>query len=415
MWSMPEPEGRLGSQLERLAFLCLAAFVFAVPWEQVIQPFGGMLPVRWISLALLGIAMLRMLVLRRFRKPASVHYPMVALAAWSAVTALWSANPMGTVVRAATYAQLLVLVWLVWELAPNQRRVSMLLAAYAGGAMVSSLETVRNALSGRTAGDVYGEMYGIEGSWGQRFTAGGFNVNDLGLLLALGIPMTVYLLCRAESRAGRIFYLLQLVSGVTAVALTGSRGSAGALLVALAMVPLSVPFWSRGMRRIAPAAAAAGVLFAIYTVPAPVWQRLRGAGAEIEQGTMSHRTTIWAAGMDVFLGQPIEGVGAAAFPERVMSRLAKPSVAHNTFVSVLVELGVIGALILLALLAALFYSAAKMPRLEARLWMVTLAAWCTGVSTGTWEYQKATWLLFGLAAAHAAACHRARSRSLTLA
>jgi O-antigen ligase len=405
MHSMLDSEGRLGSQLDRLAFLCLAAFVFAVPWEQVIQPFGGMLPVRWIGLALFGIAALRLLVLQRFRKPASVHYPMMALAAWSAVSTLWSANPMGTVMRAATYAQLLVLVWLIWELARNQRRVSALLAAYAGGSMVSSLGTVRNALAGRTAGDVYGEIYGIEGSWGQRFTAGGFNVNDLGLLLALGIPISVYLLSKARSRPGKIFYVLQIVSAGTAVALTGSRGSAVALLIALMMVPLSLPFWSSGMRRAAPVAAAAGVLFAIYVVPAPVWQRLKSASVEIEQGNMSHRTTIWAAGMEVFLGQPIEGVGAAAFPERVMPRLAKPSVAHNTFVSVLVELGVIGALILLALLAGLFYSAAKMPRLEARLWFVTLAAWCMGVSTGTWECQKATWLLFGLAAAHAAACH----------
>jgi len=30
-----------------------------------------------------------------------------------------------------------------------------------------------------------------------------------------------------------------------------------------------------------------------------------------------------------------------------------------------------------------------------------LATWCVGVSAGTWEYRKPTWLLFSLIAAHA--------------
>jgi len=84
--------------------------------------------------------------------------------------------------------------------------------------------------------------------------------------------------------------------------------------------------------------------------------------------------------------------------------------AHNTFLSVLVELGVAGALLLLALLASLYYSALRMPYVEKCFWIVLLTTWVVGVSALTWEYYKPTWLLFGLLAAHMYTSHAGRAR-----
>ena len=78
-----------------------------------------------------------------------------------------------------------------------------------------------------------------------------------------------------------------------------------------------------------------------------------------------------------------------------------PLVAHNTFLSVLVELGVGGALLLAGLLGCLFYCASRMRYMERCLWIILLLTWAIGGSTLTWEYHKPTWLLFALLAAHA--------------
>jgi O-antigen ligase len=80
--------------------------------------------------------------------------------------------------------------------------------------------------------------------------------------------------------------------------------------------------------------------------------------------------------------------------------------AHNTFLSVLVELGIVGALLLFALLASVLCSALRAGYLERCLWITLLLTWTVGVSALTWEYRKPTWLLFGLAAAHAYARRR---------
>ena len=79
---------------------------------------------------------------------------------------------------------------------------------------------------------------------------------------------------------------------------------------------------------------------------------------------------------------------------------AANAVAHNTFISILVELGVVGALLLFMLLASMVYSAIRMRYLDRCLWISLLLTWTIGVSALTWEYRKPTWLLFSLLAAH---------------
>jgi O-antigen ligase len=104
----------------------------------------------------------------------------------------------------------------------------------------------------------------------------------------------------------------------------------------------------------------------------------------------------------VFRDNALFGVGSGAFGTSVRNLLDIPYVSHNLFLSVLVELGAIGALIAFALLFCSVYSTFRLPQQERRLWIVLLLSWAVGVSSLTWEYRKPTWILFGLLAAHIA-------------
>src|SRR5581483_10849836 len=100
------------------------------------------------------------------------------------------------------------------------------------------------------------------------------------------------------------------------------------------------------------------------------------------------------------------GVGSSAHPAAVVTIIGRPLVAHNTFLSVLVELGIPGELLLFGLLGAAFFCAWRMTGLERILWVISLVTWCIGVCGGTWEYRKTTWFLISLLVSHAYARHR---------
>jgi O-antigen ligase len=240
-----------------------------------------------------------------------------------------------------------------------------------------------------------------------RYSFAYLNEDDLGLVLALSIPIVFYLLA---SRKGLLVDLLcwaQLVAGVAAILLSGSRGGLVAGIIGLAMFPLTV-FRLQRSQKYASLVACAGLLAAgAYLIPQSLWSRIFQFGyRELAAGTLTHRTVLWAAGLEAFRDHPFLGVGAGAYGSAILRAVDISYPAHNTFISVLVELGVIGASLLFALLASFYYCAKRMRYVERCLWITLLLTWTVGVSTLTWEYRKPTWLLFGLVPAHTYARRR---------
>jgi O-antigen ligase len=126
----------------------------------------------------------------------------------------------------------------------------------------------------------------------------------------------------------------------------------------------------------------------------------------VEHGTLTGRTVIWKAGWQIFREHPFLGIGSNAF-RLIVSRVLEEPIrlddpdspappAHNTFLSVLVEQGVIGFAIFCTMLAVLGFSLMAMPPFPQKLWVVVLAVWAVGVSSLTWEMRKPTWFFFGL-------------------
>jgi O-antigen ligase len=149
------------------------------------------------------------------------------------------------------------------------------------------------------------------------------------------------------------------------------------------------------------------VVGTLLFVPSTSWERLSTIPEEFSQGTFTGRTVIWTAAWELFRGHPILGVGANALRltvSRILTEAIRtdesgiPQVpaAHNTFLSVLVEQGVIGFALFCALLSVLALSLRGLPPFQQKLWIVLLGVWVVGVSGLTWEMRKPTWFFFGL-------------------
>lgn len=337
------------------------------------------------------VGLLACLIERRVRKPSPSHWVLGVLVAWSGLSYFWSVAPELTAVRVGSYVQLLLMIWLIWEFASNERRQLDLVQAYVLGSYVSACSIIYSFLTG--TGDNLGIAEG-------RYTASGFNENEIGVILALSLVMSGYLL--AKNARLQPVWLLHLPICVLAICLTGSRGSFLAMLTALLMLPFGLASLSRTQKRFALSGLGLIALAAVGFVPQPTWQRIGTIGSEVSEGTLTKRTYIWDAGLAVYREHPIVGVGAGAFGASVYSKLDIPYVAHNSYLSVLVELGIVGAVLFAMLLASLFWSAAQLPSPDSRAWIILLLTWAVAVFSLTWEHRKPTWLLFGLLMSRAA-------------
>jgi len=366
----------------RLAFAFLWLLVFAIPWEDAVTIPGFGTGTRLIGIPALALGVMAIVERGKVRRPGAGHVIMILFAMWAAVSYLWSVDPEETLVAASSYRQLLVMVWLIWELSYRAREQTRLMQAYILGTFVSGIDTIYLFLSHHEA------AY-------QRYTGSGLNPNDLALIMALSIPTSYYLLVQSKGWIVWV-YRLQLLLAGTAILLSAARGGFLAGVVAFSIVPLTYVRLSRRRRIAALLTTALVICGGLAFLPSSSWERLSTIPNELRQGTLTGRTVIWTAGWELFRTHPFLGVGAAGFRDSVSRALSEPIVAHNTFLSVLVEQGVIGFTLFCALLGVLGLSVSAMPSLPRRFWIVILGVWVVGVSSLTWELRKPTWFFFGL-------------------
>jgi O-antigen ligase len=135
-----------------------------------------------------------------------------------------------------------------------------------------------------------------------------------------------------------------------------------------------------------------GGIAAVYA-PQTVINRLATTRSEVQGGTLNGRLGIWKAGLTALLARPVTGHGVGGFQEAVQPFLGEARVAHNSYISVLVEEGLIGFVLFMAMLFTVFRSILDLPTMDRRF---ALALYCTmGITMLplSWEAQKAVWFV----------------------
>ena len=152
---------------------------------------------------------------------------MVALlfVLWNACSMLWTIDGSATQTRVLTYAQLFVLLLVVWDSVTTVTQLRRVLLADLVGCYVGAVLMVADYVVLGSAAEVHG-----------RITVGNFNPNDAGVIFALGLPVACFLLATWKGAGRRVVVLLAgmyLPLGAFAVLATGSRAALVALLPAV--------------------------------------------------------------------------------------------------------------------------------------------------------------------------------------
>lgn len=369
----------------------LALFAFGIPVDVMIaSQLGGSSIV--LGVPLVATACWHMLVTNRFRPLPMSLLLMVVYTAWGAASVLWARDQDFFLIRMMTAAQLAVFVLLCWQVLNSERALSIVLVGFVAGCSLVVAGAWRAYLKGQALGDPVNEGT-------TRYAAEGFNPNDMGGTLAIGIPMAAYLALSGGRRRSymALGYVPLAISGIV---LSGSRG---ATITAIAAF-LGVLLWF-GMRNkhafsLVLAIVGVGLVLAWNLVPWEIWARIFSLREQAAaHGTAGGRTQIWRAGLDVFARHPTVGVGAGGFSDSVNPELGFGAASHNVLLSVATELGVIGLFLFVGAFAAALRGVLRRAGDQAGLGLTLLASWFVGSTSLNWELRKTTWLVLLLCAA----------------
>jgi len=371
--------------LRNIAVVLLILFIFVVPTEKlVVDPVlgslakmvGALAMLTWILSVLLGSPL-------RSIKP--FHAVFFLFILWNAASLFWSVDVAATEGRIITWVLLGLVVVLIWDLLDTRELITIGIQSYVLGAMSAA------------GGIIYNYLGSTEFVYGRYSAAGQHSVN-IGLIIALAIPLAWYLVLQSPQNSKmtaflRLLNILFLPLACIGIALTGSRGAMVASMPTILFIASTLgglPVWARLFSALT---AIGGAYLGFLLIPQATLDRLGTAYSELSGGgNLTGRTEIWHDAYRRFLDNPILGLGSDAFATVSEHRL----VAHNSFLSVLVETGLVGLMLFVTLFVIALICTFNLPKLESRLWRTVLLIWFLGASALTYEHHKPTWLVLAL-------------------
>jgi O-antigen ligase len=378
--------------LRKIIYWLSLAFIFMLPWEGVIQLPGGVgTAAKFVGLTVGVLWLVNVVVTGRLRMADAFLGATCAFVLWNALSVLWSAAPGESIGQVATLAQCLGFVYILWDLYRTRAAILGGLQAYVLGVYVAVGSAAANYFSANPFYTHY-----------ERFSPGLTHPDGFGFIVALGIPVAWYLAGPASTSRlslSRVINYAYIPTAFVGIAFSGTRSAAIAAVPGMAFGLASLTRLRPSTRITVFVVLTAAFVFLLPVVePLKSFERMGTIQAEVTEGDLNGRTNQWTEGLNAFSEQPVLGVGAAMF--RSVNSLGKE--AHNSFLSVLVQLGLIGFVLFGVILIIVVMYAFLQPRWDRNFWLAVLSVWAIGAFTLTWEDRKTTWLFLSLVVASAA-------------
>jgi O-antigen ligase len=368
--------------LWKAAYGCLWVFAFTVPWG--VGLFQGLVSVsRIVGIGVLAVSLAAIASGYRLRNVRLFHALMFIYVIWMTLSVFWSVDQQAALSRITTYWQYLIMVFLIWQLAPTLRDQERLVQAFVLGSYVPMALTIYKFLTITTVTLV------------QRYNYRESSPNPTAVFLAIGVSLAWYLYQKkGGSPILKGLNLAYLPLSLFAVGLTGSRTGLISTIVAYTVIILSRKARTE-LLLIVPVMA-----LAIYVIPTMIpdtlLQRLSTIPRCLMTGSFNMRENIWREGLKSYTKNPIVGVGINNFKWALPSSIRILKSGHNAIISALVELGIVGLIIYLSILGSLLVSIWKSNHSARVYLLIALLTWITGAMAVNVDHLKPTWFIFGL-------------------
>ena len=368
-----------------------AAYLFMVPFDNVLQTGGGTLT-KFLAIASVAVVLLTILGQRRAVVPPLAVAAWGAFFAWSLCSVAWSENIAAGSQSLSQVLQLFAAYCVFAILRVRAVEVRTLMAAVVGGGFVAACYGLWMFHNGHVSVNDSAARLNIA------FSSNSF-INADHFAGALVFPVAIALVWTVRGRpwvkALAWVIVLVLLSAIFASATRGSLIAVAAMLCYLIVV--------ERQRLQLIILAATGVLTS-FLIPG-VWLRF----VDPTQGDAGGRYGIWAVAWAAFKQHPLLGVGTGdfrvAYSDVYLTVFQRGSFhawaedSHNLIASTAVELGVIGLVLMLAAWIFQFRTVAHIPRssslsdLRTTVEAATIGLFIVAMTVDLMWY-KYLWILF---------------------
>ncbi|MCB0083989.1 MAG: O-antigen ligase family protein, partial [Caldilineaceae bacterium] len=381
-------------QMRTLSYWLTVVMIGLMPWMDMVHLPGMGTLSRVVGLGTAAFWLFVVVFTGKVRKPVPFHLLALLFLFWTTATIFWSVGVDRTWDRAFIYIRMVGMALMIWDLYDAKSMVQTALQAYVIGAYVHAGSVLYNYWLG--AESVYG-----------RYAAAGNIANTTAYVLGIALPVAWYLSTVARPTATtdiweRIrIYLWQTVNlAYVPIALTAIALSATRFGIIMAIPACLYGFYGllrthRAFGVVSLLALVGGIVFLMTFVPDSSFQRLAETGESIRSGDLTGRVELWRIAQEAWEGRPVIGIGSDAFPSFNRSGRA----AHNTYLVILVETGVIGLVCFLTLLVATLVTAWRLSFRDSLFWLTLFAVWGVSSLVLNLGHDKSFWLFLSLVVA----------------
>jgi O-antigen ligase len=397
----------------------LLPILVATPFVEMID-IGGVRITRLLAPAALLVVIVCLTRGQRIQ-PGPPLFWVCGYALWALASGLWTVSTDGTLTLLASLAIALVYMLAIALLVETRRDLNRMLWTLAVCSFVLSVSSILAFLD---------KPFGPLGATIQEGRVQGATGDPsfFAAVQLVALPLILVLASAVSNSWLRAALYFTAVLDIAAVFSTTSRGGFLQLIVVfllLLVFPARRIFGSPTSKAIALLVIVLGGLafFSRYSVDiAPRLETIMSQGGGGADQTGSGRLIIWPAAWMAFEERPFTGIGYGAFRETAIDRLYKTrntylgnfkvhkEEVHNAFLGSLAELGLVGLLLFIGVLASaartLFRIAARARRLGeyfvervANALVIGICGWCVGSLFISTETSRPIWIVVGLSLA----------------
>ena len=311
----------------------------ATPFESVIV-IPGVSVVKVVSVVFILIAMF---YYRGFVLPRQTLFSIFGIfTLYAVLSTLWSIDREVTLINSiGTTAPTLILLTYLFAAIESKRHIENIFKSYVLASFVVALIAIYMFYTGLNFVNP-----GVV-----RLSVLGQDQNELSVLLSMGVVSSLYLLLFHQvSKKAKLYYILVIIVLSFVILSTGSRTG----FIILLTIGVVLFFLVKGAKKLIYLGIAAFILsgLMLFVIPESTTDRLLQTITQIQDRDLTNRVEIWDMGLLAFQkeGAYIQGVGFKTFPVLMQKHFHWSEYPHNTYLVVLIELGVIGFILYMTMI-----------------------------------------------------------------